>query len=436
MSAIATEFSPLVEGCPTQEPGDAAKRGRPDFESLATDALQPNVLVRWAFYLSLVSIPFALLSLPGTGGRITVIRLLQMLILCAILSQPRVCIRFVPSALFWFLAYCAVRIVAGFWLAPEQATVWWPSTLILLQFALPWVWVMFNVLQFPNMSRRGLWALVWGCVFCALFHIAGIGMVEVDQGVEGRSTVFGENANGAGATYAVALIVLVGLGMFRDLRLMQRLLLFPLVALVGTGLAKTGSRSSVLILAMGVAVLIFQGRAFGSTTKRIALLLAIGIILAGVVWRIPTVIERFQKVRSPAELQQQEGRVRMAPVLWEMFLRSPIYGSGPDEYRFELTRRSMPYHFRDQRLISAHNLVLMLLVETGIIGFLLFACGVRLALVGAWRARLRACGSLPLAVILPLIMAGTTVSQPGFQLVFWFAMAYALAGSSSIPRHV
>jgi O-antigen ligase len=234
----------------------------------------------------------------------------------------------------------------------------------------------------------------------------------------------------AGATYAIAVIVLVGLGMFRDLKLKQRLLFFPLIALVGTGLAKTGSRSAVLILAMGIAVLIFQGRVFGSRTKRVALLGAIGIILAGVAWQIPIVIERFQKVSSSAELQQQEGRVRMAPVLWEMFLRSPIYGSGPDEYRFELTRRAMPYHFRDQRMITAHNLVLMLLVETGIIGFLLFACGVKPALVGAWRTRLKPCGSLPLALIVTLIIAGATVSQPAHQLVFWFAMAYALAGSS------
>src|SRR5882762_3876313 len=225
MSAIAPYINSPPAGFRTPEQGRPLMANRSALETQPWDLFEPNVIVRWAFYLSVFSIPFSLLSLPGTGGRITVIRLLQMLILCAILSQPRVCVRFVPTALFWFLAYCAVRILAGLWLAPEQATVWWPSTLALLQFALPWVWVMFNVLRFPNMSRRGLWALVWGCVFCALFHIAGIGMVEVDQGIEGRSTVFGENANVAGATYAIAVIVLVGLGMFKGLKLKQRLLL-------------------------------------------------------------------------------------------------------------------------------------------------------------------------------------------------------------------
>ncbi len=30
-------------------------------------------------------------------------------------------------------------------------------------------------------------------------------------------------------------------------------------------------------------------------------------------------------------------------MLWDIFLRSPVYGSGPDQYQFELTRRAMPH---------------------------------------------------------------------------------------------
>jgi len=113
-----------------------------------------------------------------------------------------------------------------------------------------------------------------------------------------------------------------------------------------------------------------------------------------------------------------------------MFLRSSIYGSGPDRYQFELTRRAMPYLIRQQRTVAAHNLVLLLLVETGVIGFLVFSFGVGAALTAAWRARLNACGSLPLALILPLTVAGVIVSDPSHHLVFWFALAYALAGAA------
>src|SRR5881409_3105277 len=103
--------------------------------------------------------------------------------------------------------------------------------------------------------------------------------------------------------------------MFKDVKLHQRVLLFLMIGAVAIGLAKTGSRSAVLILALGIAVVIFHGRAFGAKSKRLALAAAIGIILAGVVWQIPTVVERFQQVSSSAKLQKREGRVRMAPVL-------------------------------------------------------------------------------------------------------------------------
>ena len=429
MPTIAPVISSPPGGFPKSDAGTECKAGRPGFGALADDALWPNVLVRWAFYLSVFAVPFGHLYLPGTGERVGVTRLAQILILCAVLSQPRVCLRLVPVSLFWFLAFCGLRILSGLWFSPELSTFWRPSTLELLEFPLPWLWVMFNVLQFPQARRGGLWALVWGCSLCALFHIGGIGVVEVDHGIEGRSSVFGQNANVIGAIYAVAVIILVGLGMFRGVKLRERLLMLVLTAVVGAGMAKTGSRTAFLILGMGVLVLLFQGRSFGSRTKRLASLLLIGAVLAAIVWQIPTVMQRFEEV-DPGNIYEHNPRARMAPVLWEMFLRSPIYGSGPDWYQFELTRRAMPYLIKQQRTIVAHNLVLLLLVETGVIGFLLFSFGVGVALAAAWRARRNACGSLPLALLLPLAIAGAIVCDPSHNLVFWFAMAYALAGAA------
>jgi len=181
--------------------------------SFATDALQPNVLVRWAFYVSVFCIPFTQLYLPGTGDRVGVTRMVQALIVAAIFSQPRACVQLIPVALFWFLAYGVVRLVAGLWFTPQLSDFWWPSTLNWLQFSLPWAWVMFNVLRFPGMGRRGLLALVAAGSLCALLHLAGIGVVDVAHGVEGRTTVFGENANIVGSTYAITAIALVGLAL-------------------------------------------------------------------------------------------------------------------------------------------------------------------------------------------------------------------------------
>lgn len=399
------------------------------FVSAPAELLRPNPIVSWAFYLSVFLIPFSRLYLPGTGDRLGVTRLVQVLILCAVASQPRVCLRFLPVALYWFLAYCGFRIVEGLWMTPELAGAWWPSTFEWIEFSLPWVWVMFNVLQFPGFPRAGFWALACGCSLCALLHIAGIGTADVDNGNDGRSTVFGENANVVGTTYAIAIIAMVGLGMIKTMPLRKRLLLFAMIGLVGGALAKTGSRTAALIVVMGVFVLLLQGRWHQTRTKRMAIFLLVVVLLAGISWQIPTVVKRFKQVDSSSSLYLHEGRVRMMPVLFEMFLRSPIYGSGPDQYQFELTRRAMPYLLKAPRTIAAHNLVLLLLVETGVIGLLLFAPGVGLGLTSAWRACRKPAGSLPLALFLPLVIAGTIVSNPSHDLVFWFAMSYALAGA-------
>jgi hypothetical protein len=287
---------------------------------------------------------------------------------------------------------------------------------------------MFNLLQFPNLARKGVWALVWGCALCSLLHILGIGVTTVDNSIEQvRTTVFGENANVVGANYAMALILLIGLGMFKDLKLSRRMLLLPLIALIGIGMAKTGSRTAALLVAMGTVVLLFQADAFASRAKRYWSLIAVSAVLIGAVWQIPTVMERFQDLDTH-NVGQNNPRARMAPVLWEIFLRSPIYGSGPDQYQYEMTRRALPYFFREQKTISAHNLVLLLLVETGVIGCYIFFAGFWKVLAAAWRARVNSAGFLPLALILPFFVAGIVLGNPTSHHVFWFAVAYALAG--------
>src|SRR5436190_20353409 len=176
----------------------AWRRPRNLFKSQAS---QPNLLVRWAFYVSVFAMPFAHLYLPGTGDRLGVKRVIQVLMVAAMVSRPRVCIRLIPIALLWFTAYCGLRIIFGLWLAPEYSSLWWPNSLELLQFLLPWALLLFNTLQYREFKLGGLWALVLGTSLCAMLHVLGIGTVEIDNGIDGRSSIFGQNANEIGETY-------------------------------------------------------------------------------------------------------------------------------------------------------------------------------------------------------------------------------------------
>jgi hypothetical protein len=68
------------------------------------DLLRPNLFVRTAFYFTLAAIPFLRLYVPGTDERVGIQRVAQLLMLAAIFSRPKVCLRFVPFSLLWFFA--------------------------------------------------------------------------------------------------------------------------------------------------------------------------------------------------------------------------------------------------------------------------------------------------------------------------------------------
>lgn len=395
------------------------------------ELLRPNLLVRFAFYFTLAAIPFLRLYVPGTGERLGIQRVAQLLMFAAMFSRPRVCLRFVPFSLLWFFAYCIIRIISGLWQAPEYSKMWWPSSLELLQFYLPLAWFIFNILHYPKFAYGGLWAFVIGASLCALFHIAGIGVVEVDQGIDGRSAIFDQNANEIGEIYGLSLVALVALGLFRNTKQKLRFLVFPLAASVAIGLAKTGSRTGTLFAMLGILILLPQTRAFVPRVKRYLVILLVAIVFAGVISQIPTVLKRFETASSgPAT---DESRVRMIPVLWEIFLRSPITGTGPDRYQYELTRRAMPYLAEKQQTISCHHLALLLLVETGVIGFTIFFIGLGKALVSAWRGRNGRCGLLPMAWLLPMSLGGLAICSDVFAPVFWIAIAYSLAARDPLP---
>jgi O-antigen ligase len=381
--------------------------------------------VQLAFYFSLAAIPFLRLYVPGTGDRLGIQRLAQLLMLAAVFSRPRVCLRFVPFSLLWFFAYCVLRILSGLWQAPEYSKLWWPSSLELLQFYLPLAWLIFNVLYYPKLGCGGLWAYVLGVSLCASLHLAGVGVIAVDQGIDGRSAVFDQNANEIGEIYGVALVALVALGLFRSTKQKLRFVVFPLAGIISIALAKTGSRTGTLFAILGILILLPQTRAFVPRVKRYVVILLLAAVFAGVMSQIPTVLKRFQVASSgPA---REESRVRMIPVLWEIFLRSPITGTGPDRYQYELTRRAMPYLTEKQQTISCHHLALLLLVETGVIGFIVFSIGLGLALISAWRARHGPYGLLPMAWLLPMTLGGLTICSNLFAPVFWIAIAYSLA---------
>jgi hypothetical protein len=217
-----------------------------------------------------------------------------------------------------------VRILSGLWQAPEYSKLWWPNSLELLQYFLPWAWLVFNVLHYPGFGHRGLWAFAIGVSFCALMHAVGIGVAEVDNGIDGRSTIF-EQMQMKLAKFLGPLVALVP-GLFRSTKQSLRFTIFALAGLVAIGLAKTGSRTGTLFAVLGILILLPQTRAFVPGIKRYLVILLLAVVFAGVVYQIPTVLKRFEVASSGPPVD--ESRVRMIPSTVGNFLAESYHGFG------------------------------------------------------------------------------------------------------------
>src|SRR5437867_2445656 len=84
-------------------PSAAGRAQNPAARLPAALTCAPNAFVRWVFYLSAFTIPFAHLYVPGTGERIGVTRIIQFLMLCDFASQPRACLLLLPISLLLFV---------------------------------------------------------------------------------------------------------------------------------------------------------------------------------------------------------------------------------------------------------------------------------------------------------------------------------------------
>jgi O-antigen ligase len=377
-------------------------------------------------YLFVFSLPF---EWPQRSIPVEVTTLTGGLFLLTTLIQPRRCFARLPTPLWWF---CATLFV--FWVSFAVGGATYPGDalkafVLRLQNLLAF-WAGYNLMRDDRIATR-TW-LVFGvaCVALAAFTLAGA--VNLDENwvkKSGRVTLFGQNANHAGLILASGALALVGLTYGRDRKLLRpRLLVWPLLALIGIALVKTGSRGSFLSLTLGLWTFTAGGRTILVKLRNTAVAVLAVALLAWAAWQLPLMRERFQQV----EQGNLAGRERIFPAAWGLFLERPLLGWGPAQNKYELARR-LPEEFRTWR--DTHNLVLELLTSVGVIGALPFLLGTGLCVWGAWRARRGNHGILPFAMAVALLMGNMSGNYIGLKL-FWLVLAWGVAAGTlaAAPR--
>ncbi|HMG18706.1 MAG TPA: O-antigen ligase family protein [Gemmatimonadales bacterium] len=377
-------------------------------------------LVRWAFYVFMFSLPF---EWPNRSIPVEVTTLTGMVFLLATLIQPRACFARLPTALWWFGAalymYWVSFVVAGAAYPNDAVKAFALRVSLVLVF-----WAAYNLMRDERIATRALLTFGLACLALAVLSVGGA--VHLDEEwvkKSGRVTLFGQNPNRAGLILALGALALVGLTYGRDRKLLRpRLLVWPLLAVIGIAIVNTGSRGSLLALVLGLWMFAVGGRSLLVKIRSAVVAVLIIAFLAGVAWQLPIMRKRFQQ----AQHGNLAGREKIFPAAWGLFRERPLLGWGPSQNKYELAKR-LPEEFRTWR--DTHNLVLELLTSTGVLGTIPFLAGMGLCVWGAWTARRGTHGMLPFAMSTALLMGNMSGNGIALKLL-WIVLAYGAATSS------
>jgi O-antigen ligase len=183
-----------------------------------------------------------------------------------------------------------------------------------------------------------------------------------------------------------------------------------LVALI----VQTASRAGFAALFLGLSVFLLPGG--GARRKFVAILQAI-MILGGALYMVmkSTVLEgRLGSFYHAGDVT----RTHIYAAAWEMVKRKPIAGWGP-----VIAQRQLGGWVASKTGIrDAHNLLLTLLLEVGIIGALPFLGGLFVVLLSTWSWRSGPLGLVPLAMM--AVVLATNVAHTS---LVWKSMWFVLA---------
>lgn len=326
--------------------------------------------------------------------------------------------RFVP-AMSWFLGYAVIFSISGFFIDEAFRREFFVRVLTLMQLGMLF-WIASDLLRNPNLTRSVLMAYAIASVLFAVGNVLQLPGFYAEVG-GGRITGLGDNPNEVAGHMAIALVTILGLCLYTSYKhFLTKILLLVLTLPLGVVMVATGSRGGVLTFMAGCLVYVLpHWRSKRMVTTTLIGILAI-VTVAYMVADNPYVSERWQE----AYQGKLSGRERIAPAAVEMILERPVLGWQPVTWFYELGQRLGIPSGKD-----AHNLVLALLLEVGVVGTFPFLVGFWLCARSAWHARSGRLEVLPLALLFAVLTAGMS----GTTLVWkvqWLIFALTLAARS------
>lgn len=364
--------------------------------AVRSDGFPPRP-VRWSFLLFVGALPLEVAHVDLLGWSVSWAKLAGLPFLVCYLwyclpwsgqwHVPRV----VP-AVAWMGGCLAVYGVTGLMGRYEDLALFLTRFFALFQLC-PFLWVVSDLLKDADLARRALLAYALGAVTWAIGILLRVPGLSVTY-AESRLVSLGYDPNYLGVFMALGVVILVGLRfgspMERGPATAGRLALtVPLLAV----LAETGSRTAAVALACGLAASLLPARGV-RRPGRVSLWTALGV---GVLLLL-LVAGSHARGHWNSTRRALEMRGKIAAVSIGMVLERPLLGWG-----FSYPREQGPRMGRKTSV--AHNLVLHVLLEVGIVGAAPFLVAVALCALGTTRKLSGPLGRMPLAVMVTMLVA-------------------------------
>lgn len=381
-------------------------------------------VIRWLFYAFMFSLPFETVNF----GPVEPPTILGGLLLLSTVFQPGLFLRW-PSKGFWcFIIYLYVSIILGALEFPQHPAET-PYKLFLLIQLVILCWLSYNLMRDEHIAKMALAMLVVACTLLALLQLTGVASRAVDIGARvERVTAFGFNPNNLARILTLGLLAAIGLTYGRKESLVRPIfLMWPVTAIIGIALVQTGSRGALLALGAGLMAFVLRR---GTILSKLRNIFGILLVLSFFIWvgfQSDITRQRFERTLEDGDLARRE---QIYPNAWQMFQEKPLIGWGPITSTYELGSR-LGHIEEDSK--NPHNLILYVLVSTGLLGALPLLAGIAFAAWMAWKARVGPQGILPLAMIVA-VMAANLSNLWMFNKLHWIVMAYALASGQKYAR--
>lgn len=268
----------------------------------------------------------------------------------------------VPSALKWMIVFAVFCLLSALWsLLPLYTAI--TSLTVFLHVGL--MVILVSTIKSVDVFRLILWALLAGCLLSSLLLISGYAS-PVDTGPHGRATFEDVNPNTIASIFALGVIGAVYLFMKRGF--IKKVLLVCMIAIVLAGIFKTQSRSGMLGLFLAVvASFIFSAKKENRLAYIfVAILLCVGGYIGYRAILATDVLGARARERFEFSEYSLESGVRLQ--FWkdglEFISERPLYGWGYNNFAIRYGEG-----FAGGR--SAHNVLISITAELGLIGLLI-----------------------------------------------------------------